>query len=36
MLRKDDSFKVVFDPGSDEVEKLCLGPIPALGGNTGR
>src|SRR6516164_1493363 len=35
IFRKDDAFEVVFDPGLDEVEKRCLGPVPALGGNTG-
>src|SRR4051812_29718778 len=35
MLRKDDAFEVVFDPGTDEVEKQCLGPVPATSGNTG-
>src|SRR5947209_18109237 len=35
MLRKDDAFEVVFDPGTDEVEKRCLGPVPAFCGNTG-
>ena len=27
MLRKDDLFKVVFDPGSDKREKRILGPV---------
>src|ERR1035438_79371 len=35
ILRKDDAFEVVLDPGSDEVEKRCLGPVPAYRGNTG-
>src|SRR3954447_17303256 len=35
MLRKDDAFEVVFNPGTDKVEKLCLGPVPATCGNTG-
>ncbi len=35
ILRKDDAFEVVLDPGSDEVEKRCLGPVPAKCGNTG-
>src|ERR1019366_6426975 len=36
ILRKDDSFKIVFYPGSDEVEKRILGPVPVtIGGNTG-
>src|SRR5579864_1896624 len=35
ILRKDDAFEVVLDPGSDEVEKQCLGPVPAYRGNTG-
>src|SRR6184192_1827465 len=35
MLRKDDSFKVVFDPGTDKVEKQCLGPVSSPAGNTG-
>src|SRR6516164_9004192 len=35
MLKKDDAFEVVFDPGTDKVEKLCLGPVPATCGNTG-
>src|SRR5207253_8479167 len=35
MLRKDDLFEVVFDPGTDEVEKRGLGPAPAAGRDTG-
>ena len=35
ILWKDDAFEVVLDPGSDEVEKQCLGPVPAHRGNTG-
>ena len=27
MLRKDDLFEVVFDPGSDKREKWILGPV---------
>ena len=30
ILRKYDAFEVVFDPGSDKVEKQCLGPVPAI------
>src|SRR5581483_6364359 len=30
MLRKDDLFEVVFNPGTDEVEKRGLGPAPAF------
>ena len=39
ILGKDDSCKVVFNPGSDEVEKRCrcdfLGPVPARGAAPG-
>src|SRR5260370_32547574 len=37
MLRKDDSFKVVFNPGSDKVELQGLGPASTLrfSGDTG-
>src|SRR6185437_896060 len=35
MLREYDAFEVVLNPGTDEVEKLCLGPVPASCGNTG-
>src|SRR5947209_2139318 len=35
MLRKDDAFEVVLYPGTDKVEQLCLGPVPAICGNTG-
>src|ERR1700752_371783 len=35
MLWKDDSFEVVFDPGTDEVEKQGLGPAPAHCRDTG-
>src|SRR5437763_16300793 len=35
LLRKDDAFEVVFDPGTDKVEQLCLGPVPAICGDTG-
>src|SRR5579862_4323023 len=35
MLRKDDLFKVVFNPGTDEVEKQGLGPAPATCRDTG-
>src|SRR5690348_1859051 len=35
MLRKYDAFEVVLDPGTDKVEQLGLGPVPASGGNTG-
>src|SRR5260370_42666722 len=37
MLRKDDSFKVVFNPGSDKVELQGLGPPSTLrfSGDTG-
>src|SRR5215469_4857757 len=35
ILWEDDAFEVVLDPGSDEVEKRCLGPVPATCGNTG-
>src|SRR5215469_5214187 len=35
MLGKDDTFKVVLNPGTDKVEKQCLGPAPALGWDTG-
>ncbi len=27
ILRKDDLFEVVFDPGSDKREKRILGPV---------
>src|ERR1700691_827892 len=35
MLRKDDLFKVVFDPGSDKREERILGPVFSLGEDTG-
>jgi hypothetical protein len=39
ILRKDDLFEVVFDPGSDKREKRILGPvfsrIDCLGEDTG-
>src|SRR5437660_4542093 len=35
MLRKNDSFKVVFNPGSDKVELQGLGPASTPGGDTG-
>src|SRR5579884_2117165 len=35
MLGKDDFFEIVFDPGTDKVEKLCLGPVSFIGGDTG-
>src|SRR5262249_8738999 len=35
ILRKYDAFEVVFDPGTDKVEKRCLGPIPTIGRDTG-
>jgi hypothetical protein len=31
MLRKDDLFKVVFDPGSDKRKDWILGPVFSLG-----
>src|SRR5262249_11535847 len=36
MLRKDDPFEVVFNPGTDKVEKRGLGPVPVHRGDTGR
>ena len=36
ILRKDDLFKVVFDPGTDKVEKRGLGPAPAFTQGTPR
>ena len=35
ILRKDDSFKVVFNPGTDKVEKQAPGPAPATRRSTG-
>src|SRR5690349_6426309 len=35
MLRKDDAFEVVLNPGTNKVEQLCLGPVPAICGNNG-
>src|SRR5260370_5573913 len=35
MLRKYDPLEVVFDPGTDKVEKRCLGPASALCGDAG-
>src|SRR5215472_17091101 len=35
MLRENDTFKVVLDPGTDKVEKQCLGPVPAFAWDTG-
>src|SRR5262249_4026825 len=35
ILGKDDTFEVVFNPGTDKVEKQCLGPVPALVWDTG-
>src|SRR5262249_13627034 len=35
VLRKDDAFEVVLNPGTDKVEKQCLGPVPRPAGNTG-
>src|ERR1700747_1856799 len=34
-MRKDDLFEVVFNPGTDEVEKQGLGPAPATCRDTG-
>ncbi len=35
ILRKDDSFEVVFNPGTDKVEKQAPGPAPASCRSTG-
>src|SRR5277367_2383802 len=35
VLRKDDSFEVVFNPGSDKREKRILGQVSPLGRDTG-
>src|SRR5215471_17885731 len=35
MLRENDTFEVVFYPGTDKVEKQCLGPVPAFAWDTG-
>jgi hypothetical protein len=35
ILRKDDFLEVVFNPGTDKVEKQFLGPAPAFCGSTG-
>ena len=35
ILRKDDPFKVVFDPGSDKREDRILGPVFSPGEDTG-
>ena len=35
ILRKDDLFKVVFDPGSDKREKRILGPVLSQREDTG-
>src|SRR5262249_37558946 len=35
MLRENDTFEVVFDPGTDKVEKQRLGPVPAFAWDTG-
>src|SRR5260370_17183151 len=35
MLRENDTFKVVSNPGTDKVEKHCLGPVPAFAWDTG-
>ncbi len=35
ILRKDDLFEVVFNPGSDKREKRILGQVSPLGRDTG-